>query len=248
MRIVLLAVALLLILLLALASRTRRRPAHPVGWGRPAGGPAAALDDRRAAHPGAGHRHPCRRTRPVRRPAAPARPVSVVVELLGYLGGTLAIVGAGLLAARFWPDLASWARLSLVGLVAMTLWAAGAWFPSRPPRRCGGCGGCCGWGPRPRSPSSPACSAPRCWTWTARRWPWGPGWRPRSMPACCGGGDPAPCSSWPVWPGWRWRPGAGVALAGGERGGGRAEHLGRRSGMGAGGAGGGCCHRRWSRW
>jgi hypothetical protein len=52
-----------------------------------------------------------------------------MVELLGYLGGTLAIVGAGLLAARCWPDLASWARLSLVGLVAMALWAAGALLP-----------------------------------------------------------------------------------------------------------------------
>src|SRR5512133_3692814 len=52
------------------------------------------------------------------RPAAPTRAVSVVVELLGYLGGILAIIGAVLLAARFWPDLATWTRLSLVGLAA----------------------------------------------------------------------------------------------------------------------------------
>jgi hypothetical protein len=38
-----------------------------------------------------------------------------MVELLGYLGGTLAIVGAGLLAARFWPDLASWADCRWLG-------------------------------------------------------------------------------------------------------------------------------------
>jgi hypothetical protein len=60
------------------------------------------------------------------RPAAPTRPVSVIVELLGYLGGILAIIGAVLLAARFWQDLAIWTRLSLLGLVAVALWAAGA--------------------------------------------------------------------------------------------------------------------------
>ena len=62
----------------------------------------------------------------VPRPAAPTRPVSVMVELLGYLGGILAIIGAVLLAARFWQDLAVWTRLTLLGLVAVALWAAGA--------------------------------------------------------------------------------------------------------------------------
>jgi hypothetical protein len=57
--------------------------------------------------------------------------VSAVVELLGYLGGTLAIIGAGLLAARFWPDLATWTRLSLVGLAAAALWGAGALLPEQ---------------------------------------------------------------------------------------------------------------------
>jgi hypothetical protein len=60
------------------------------------------------------------------RPTAPTRPVSVIVELLGYLGGILAIIGAVLLAAEFWQDLASWTRLTLLGLVAAGLWAAGA--------------------------------------------------------------------------------------------------------------------------
>jgi Predicted membrane protein (DUF2157) len=60
------------------------------------------------------------------RPAALTRPVSVVVELLGYLGGILAIIGAVLLAARFWQDLAVWTRLTLLGLVAAAVWAAGA--------------------------------------------------------------------------------------------------------------------------
>ena len=135
MRIVLLAVALLLILLLALASRTRRPGQRP----RPAGVEPLAAQLQRWAATGCSPR-----TRPPPSlppnvpgfpgpapPARPARPVSVMVELLGYLGGTLAIVGAGLLAARFWPDLASWARLSLVGLVAVTLWAAGALVPEQ---------------------------------------------------------------------------------------------------------------------
>ena len=58
--------------------------------------------------------------------AVPARPVSVAVELLGYLGGILAIIGAGLIAAQFWQDLAIWTRLTLLGLAAAALWAAGA--------------------------------------------------------------------------------------------------------------------------
>jgi hypothetical protein len=135
MRIVLLAVALLLILLLALASRTRphARPTRSAG-----AGPLAArlqrwttdglLTQEQATAILAAERAQLPGPAP---PARPARPASVLVELLGYLGGTLAIVGAGLLAARFWPDLASWARLSLVGLVAMALWAAGALLPEQ---------------------------------------------------------------------------------------------------------------------
>lgn len=60
------------------------------------------------------------------RPTAPTRPVSVAVELLGYLGGTLAIVGATLLAARFWQDLNVSTRLLVLALVAVALWGAGA--------------------------------------------------------------------------------------------------------------------------
>jgi Predicted membrane protein (DUF2157) len=59
------------------------------------------------------------------RPAAPIQPVSIMVELLGYLGGVLAIIGAVLLAARFWQDLATWTRLTLLGVVAAALWATG---------------------------------------------------------------------------------------------------------------------------
>jgi hypothetical protein len=135
MRIVLLAVALLLILLLALASRTRPH-APPT---RSAGADPLAAQLQRWTTDGLLTQEQATAILAAERarlpgpapPARPARPASVMVELLGYLGGTLAIVGAGLLAARFWPDVASWARLSLVGLVAVALWAAGALLPEQ---------------------------------------------------------------------------------------------------------------------
>jgi hypothetical protein len=133
MRIVLLVVALLLALLLALASRTRRPPSRSAG-----ADPLAAqlqrwttdrlLSQEQASAILAAERARLPRPAP---PALPPRPGSVLVELLGYLGGTLAVIGAGLLAARFWPDLAAWTRLSLVGLVAAALWGAGALVPEQ---------------------------------------------------------------------------------------------------------------------
>jgi len=62
----------------------------------------------------------------VAHPAVSARRLPVTVELLGYLGGALAVIGAVLLAARSWQDLAAWSRLTLLGLAAAALWAAGA--------------------------------------------------------------------------------------------------------------------------
>jgi uncharacterized membrane protein len=59
-------------------------------------------------------------------PAPPAKRTRFAVELLGYLGGTLAAAGALLLAAQLWPELATWSRLTLLGMVAVVLWAAGA--------------------------------------------------------------------------------------------------------------------------
>ena len=130
MRIVLLMVAVLLILLLALASRTRRPPIQSVRVDPMAAQLQRWTTDGLLSQEQATAILAAERVR-VRRQAAPARPVSVVVELLGYLGGTLAIIGAGLLAARFWPDLASWTRLLLVGLVAVALWGAGALVPEQ---------------------------------------------------------------------------------------------------------------------
>jgi hypothetical protein len=135
MRIVLLIVALLLILLLALASRTRpsARPtrlagADPLAEQLQRWTTDGLLSQKQATAILAAER--ARAPRPALL-ARPTRPVSVTVELLGYLGGTLAIIGAGLLAARFWPDLTLWARLSLVGLVAAVLWAVGALLPEQ---------------------------------------------------------------------------------------------------------------------
>jgi hypothetical protein len=132
MRMVLLAVALLLVLLLALASRTRPH-AQPT---RSAGADPLATQLQRWTTEGLLSQEQAtailtaERARVPPHPS-PGRPGSVMVELLGYLGGTLAVIGAGLLAARFWPDLATWARLSLVGLVAVALWGAGALVPER---------------------------------------------------------------------------------------------------------------------
>jgi hypothetical protein len=106
MRIVLLTVGVLLILLVALASRTRRPGQRP----RPAGIEPLAAQLQRWAGDGLLSQDQATailttEQARVRRQAAPARSVSVVVELLGYLGGTLTVIGAMLLGARFWPDL-----------------------------------------------------------------------------------------------------------------------------------------------
>ncbi len=57
---------------------------------------------------------------------AASRRVPLVAEALGYLGGTLAIVGVVLLVARYWTDLATPARLAVCGAGAVGLFAAGA--------------------------------------------------------------------------------------------------------------------------
>jgi hypothetical protein len=59
-------------------------------------------------------------------PPPARRRLPVAVEVIGYLGGSLVIIGAMQLAARFWEDLRVWGRLSLLAVVAAVLWAAGA--------------------------------------------------------------------------------------------------------------------------
>lgn len=53
--------------------------------------------------------------------AAPSRRIPLVAEALGYLGGILGVVGLVLLITRYWPDMATAARLavSLAGAVGL---------------------------------------------------------------------------------------------------------------------------------
>jgi len=55
------------------------------------------------------------------------RRVPLVAEVLGYLGGSLALIAAFILVGEFWADLEAWARLLLVGAGTTAFLAAG-WF------------------------------------------------------------------------------------------------------------------------
>jgi Predicted membrane protein (DUF2157) len=71
------------------------------------------------------------RARPVTAPhttvsRVPGRRVPVVAEALGYLGGTLALVGLALVVAQYWPDMALAGRLALSGAGAVVFLVAGA--------------------------------------------------------------------------------------------------------------------------
>lgn len=68
--------------------------------------------------------------RAVPEPTAPDAP-SLVIEALGYLGGVIMLVGAGLLVGLYWSDLPVALRLVLVGVAAVGLGAAGAAVPDR---------------------------------------------------------------------------------------------------------------------
>lgn len=57
-------------------------------------------------------------------PTTPRR-VPLVAEALGYLGGILGVVGLVLLITRYWPDMASPARLGIAAVGAIGLAAAG---------------------------------------------------------------------------------------------------------------------------
>lgn len=56
---------------------------------------------------------------------------SLVTEALGYLGGVIMLVGAGLLVGMYWADLSVAVRLVLVGLAAVALVVAGSAVPDR---------------------------------------------------------------------------------------------------------------------
>jgi hypothetical protein len=52
--------------------------------------------------------------------------IPAVAEALGYLGGVLALVGLVLVVARYWPDVATPARLGISGAGAVAFIVAGA--------------------------------------------------------------------------------------------------------------------------
>jgi hypothetical protein len=52
---------------------------------------------------------------------------SLVAEVLGYLGGALAIVALWVFVAQYWGRLEVWAQLTLIGVLAVGFFAAGAW-------------------------------------------------------------------------------------------------------------------------
>ena len=63
---------------------------------------------------------------PHRRPA-----LFAMIEVLGYIGGALAVTGVVLLVAHFWADLALVGQLALSGLTAAALVGAGLAVPER---------------------------------------------------------------------------------------------------------------------
>jgi len=56
---------------------------------------------------------------------------SLVVEALGYLGGIVMLVGAGILVAMYWADLSVSVRLILIGATVLALVGAGFAVPDR---------------------------------------------------------------------------------------------------------------------
>lgn len=61
----------------------------------------------------------------------PARRIPVAAEALGYLGGLLGVIGLVLLLTRYWPDMATPARLALAVGGALVLTRAGLSVPYR---------------------------------------------------------------------------------------------------------------------
>lgn len=64
------------------------------------------------------------------RPPPRTRRFALVTETLAYLGGVLVLVGAGLIAARYWPDLHETTRLAIAGLAATVLLCAALAAPT----------------------------------------------------------------------------------------------------------------------
>jgi len=75
-----------------------------------------------------------------RRPTAGTRRGAVLAEVLGYVGGALAVVAALFLGAELWDELGPWPRVLLLAAVAVACLAGGAALGGREgaPGRLGG--------------------------------------------------------------------------------------------------------------
>jgi hypothetical protein len=69
---------------------------------------------------------------PTAEPVPSGRPAgtSLVIEALGYIGGILILVAAGIFLAQVWSDLSVAAELAIVGLPAAVLLVAGVFVPA----------------------------------------------------------------------------------------------------------------------
>lgn len=54
--------------------------------------------------------------------------IPLVAEVLGYLGGSLALVAIGVLVSQYWSQMELWARLLLVAVLTIVFLAAGWWI------------------------------------------------------------------------------------------------------------------------
>jgi uncharacterized membrane protein len=60
-----------------------------------------------------------------------SRRKSVVVEALGYLGGAIVVVSSLIIGARYWGEVGTGSRLTVLGCAALGLLVAGAGVPAR---------------------------------------------------------------------------------------------------------------------
>ena len=138
------------------------------------------------------------RTRP--RPSPPwmpgrqARRGAVLAEVLGYVGGALAVVAALFLGAELWDELGPGRACCCSPPSPWRVWWVARPSPAGTVRRAGSAGSC---GRRPSSPwRAPRGCGPTAWPTSrrarrrsSRRGP------PSSWRRCCGGGGPRCCST-----------------------------------------------------
>jgi hypothetical protein len=130
---------------------------------------------------------------------------AVVVEVLGYLGGGLALVAGFVLGAESWAELGYWGRAGVLGAVTAVLLGAGWWLRTGEgrvlPRLAsvlwlGAAAAFAGLLAVLLGGAATTRSTTRRWPWRAGRWSW---------PAGCTWSSGGCCSRWRC-SGPRWRP------------------------------------------